>query len=881
MKLSDRFYRLLIKLCPAEFRDEYGDEMARLFRDRRRREGSARVLFEALPDLIITAWRQHMDMVWRDIRYSFRSMRKSPSFTTVAVLTLALGIGANTAIFSVVNAVLLRSLPYKESERLVRIWETAPKGRPGRDRVTVSPVNFLTWSRDRELFDDVAATTSGLNSTLILTGSDSPVKLMCDSVSSGFFRILGVQPILGRTFLPDEEQLGHDHVVLLSHDLWRTQFGADPQIVGRPITLDDHSYEVIGVMPAGFRPPDRLSSPEGAFLLKPLTYDAARATNRGEHFLNVIARLKAADALARTQARLDDLARQLEREYPQTNQGWGVRLVPLQRDLVGNVRQALLVLLGAVGCILLIACGNVANLFLSRVTAQAREMAIRTALGAGRLRLIRQLLTQSMLLASLGGALGVLLAFWGTNVLLKLAPRNIPRLYEAGIDLPVLAFVILTSLVTGLIFGLAPALQISRPDLNESLKDASRTSTGAAYGSRLRSVLVVAEVAIAMVLVIGAGLLIQSFRRIQSIEPGFRAEKVLAMDIAPPPLKYREPFARVAFFQQVMERVEVLPGVHSAAVVSDFPLGGSGGGGFRIEGRTPPANPREWDAEFRSISPRYFETMGIPVLDGRPFTALDGAKAIPVAIINKTMARRFWRDENPLGKRIRRRTPSDPPWLTIVGIAGDVRHQGQTREPCAEVYVPYQQPSWATSTTRFPFPRELVVRTDSDPANLVPALQRQVWAVDRNQPVSRVRTLQELLWNSVSQQRFNMLLLSLFGTLGLLLASVGIYGVLSYTVTRRIHEIGIRMALGAQPGRILAMVVGHGMGLAILGVGIGLVAALALTRVMSTLLFEITPTDPATFILVSALLLGVAFAACYIPARKATKVDPVMALRQG
>ena len=873
----ERVYRLLRLHCPAEFRDEYGSEMARLFRDRCRKEGSLRVLLEALPDLAITAWREHVETLWRDIRYGIRTMGKSPAFTAVAVLTLALGIGATTAIFSVVHAVLLRSLPYRDPERLARVWETAPKGRMGGDRTTVSPVNFLSWSRDADLFEDIAASTSGLNRTLTLTGTGAPTKLMADNVSGFFFRILGVQPILGRTFLREEEQPGHDRVVLLSYDLWQTQFGADPQVVGRSITLDNTSYEVIGVMPHGFRSPDRLSSRDGSFLLRPLTFDAARATDRGEHFLNVIARLKPGAKLSQTQRRLDAAARQIEREYPE-NKGWGVRLVPLRDDIVLNVRQALLVLLGAVGCVLLIACANVANLLLARVTAQSREMAIRSALGAGRFQLVRQLLTQSLLLAVFGGVLGVLVAFWGTDVLLKLAPRNIPRLAEARIDFPVLGFALLTSVLTGVVFGLAPALRMSRPDVNESLKEASRTSSGASAGSRLRGVLVVAEVAVAFVLVIGAGLLIRSFRLIQSVEPGFRAENVLAMDIAPPPSKYRQPFERVAFFQEVLERVEAVPGVRSAAVVSDFPLGGSGGGGFVIEGRTP-AHPKEWDAEFRSISPDYFRAMDIPLLEGRWFTRQDAAKAAPVAVVNKTMARRFWPGENPVGKRIRRRAPAGPPWLTIVGVVGDVRHSGLTREPYAEVYVPYQQPSWGTSEVPFPFPRELVVRTDLDPVSLVPILQRQVWATDKDQPVTRVRTLEGLVRDSVSRERFNMFLMAVFGAVGLVLALVGIYGVLSYTVTRRIHEIGIRMALGAERGQVLAMVIAQGMRLAILGVGIGTVAGLALSRVMSALLFGITATDPATFVSVSALLLAVALAACSIPAWKATKVDPILALR--
>jgi putative ABC transport system permease protein len=876
--MPQRLYRALLLLFPAEFRHEYGSEMARLFRDRCRNEGVLRVVFEALPDLAMSAWREHMDALWSDIRYSMRSMRKSPGFSAVAVLTLGLAIGANTAVFSIVHAVLLRSLPYRDPDRLVRVWETAPPTRPRADRVPVSAANLLHWSQDPELFEDIAACNSGRNATVTLTGSETPVKLMADGVHGGFFRMLGVEPILGRVFLPEEEQPGRDQVVLLSYDLWQRQFGGDPAIVGQSITLDGHSHQVVGVMPAGFRSPERLTSSTGEFILRPLSFAADAVSDHGSHFLNVIARLKPGSSLSEVQAKLDVIARGIEGDFPESK-GWGARVTPLQNDLTGGVRQALWIVLGAVGCVLLIACANVANLLLARVTQQSREMAIRAALGAGRLRLIRQMLTQSLLLAWFGSALGIVLAYWGTDVLVRLAPQDIPRVQESGMHLPVLAFAGLISALTGVIFGLAPALQISRPALNESLRESSRSATGGAAGSRLRSVLVVAEMAVALVLVIGAALLIRTFQAVQSVEPGFRAENVLAMDIAPPQSAYPEPAARVAYFRQVLERVEALPGVRSAAVVSHFPLEGSGGGGFEIEGRDPAAAGPKLDAEFRSISPAYLETMGIVLLEGRSFAPQDAAGNEPVAIINNTMARRYWPNENPLGKRLRRRGPTERPWLTVVGIVGDVKHQGLTREPYAEVYVPYLQPSWGGQEGPFPFPRQLVVRGAADPQILVPALREQVWAVDKNQPVASVRLLARMLSDSVSPQRFNMLVLSVFAGIGLLLAAIGIYGVLSYAVTRRVHEIGIRVALGAQRGQIVGLIVGQGMTLALAGAGIGIAAAYALTSVLSSLLFGVTPTDAATFVAVPALLLGVAFAACYIPARKATRVNPMEALR--
>jgi len=876
--MPQQLYRLLLLLFPAEFRHEYGMEMARLFRDRCRNEGTLRVVFEALPDLAITAWREHMDALWSDIRYSLRGMRNSPGFTAVAVLTLALAIGANTAVFSIVHAVLLRSLPYRDSDRLVRVWETAPPTRPRFDRVPVSVANLLSWGANPDLFEEVAACNSGRNATVTLTGSETPVKLLADGVHGPFFRMLGVEPILGRVFLPEEEQPGHDQVVLLSYELWQRQFGADTAVVGQSVTLDGQSHQVVGVMPAGFRTPDRLASPSSEFILRPLAFDAAAASDYGSHFLSVIARLKSGSSLSEVQAKLDVIARGVEEADPY-NKGWGARVTPLQSDLTGGVRQALWIVFGAVACVLLIACANVANLLLARVTQQSREMAIRAALGAGRLRLIRQMLTQSALLALLGSALGIALAFWGTGILVSLAPQDIPRVQESGMHLPVLAFAGLISALTGVLFGLAPALQISRPDLNESLRESSRSTTGGAAGTRLRGVLVVGEMAVALVLVIGAALLIRTFQAVQSVEPGFRAENVLALDIGPPQSAYPETAARVAYFRQVLERVETLPGVRSAAVVSHFLLEGSGGGGFEIEGRDPAAAGPKLDAEFRSMSPAYIETLGILLLEGRSFAPQDAAGSETVAIINSTMARRFWPNENALGKRLRRRGPTERPWLTVVGIVGDVKHQGLTREPYAEVYVPYLQPSWGGQEGPFPFPRQLVVRGAADPRSLVPALREQVWAVDKNQPVSSVRMLARMLSDSVSPQRFNMLVLSVFAGVGLLLAAIGIYGVLSYAVTRRVHEIGIRVALGAQRGQIVGLIVGQGMTLAIAGAGIGMAAAFALTRVLSSLLFGVTPTDTATFVAVPALLLGVAFAACYIPAWRATRVDPMEALR--
>ncbi len=549
-----------------------------------------------------------LDDARTDLRHALRGFTKTPGFTTVAVITLALGIGANTAIFSVVNVVLLQSLPFHDADRLVRVWETDPPDRPRRsDRRPVSPVNFRDWSQDPELFADIAATTSGSNQNLTLTGSGTPTKILSDRVSGSFLRVLGVQPLLGRNFLPQEEQAGDDQVVLLSHDLWQTQFGSDPRIVGRSITLDASSYTVIGVLPRGFQSPDRLTSPSKTFLLRPLTFGALTEEDRGSHILYVIARLRPETTLEQAQAKVSGIARQVEAAHPEEMKGWGARVVALSDDVVMNIRPTLLALLAAVACLMLIACANVANLMLARVTSQSGELAIRAALGAGRSRLARQLLAQSLLLAICGGAIGIVVAVWLMDVLLNLAPANIPRLSEASINAPVLAFALAMSLVTSLFFGTLPALQASTPDVGTSLKQVGRTTS---FGSaRVRHLLVITEVAIAVTLVIEAGLLINTFRRIQSVELGMRSDNVLAMEIAPPASRYPQPAARVAFFREVLEKAEALPGVRSAAVISHVPFGGSSGGGFLIEGRTP-SDPREWDAEFRSASGEYLPNHG-------------------------------------------------------------------------------------------------------------------------------------------------------------------------------------------------------------------------------------------------------------------------------
>jgi predicted permease len=815
----------------------------------------------------------------QDIRYAIRGFRRSPGFAAVVVVTLAFGIGASTAIFSVVHAVLLRSLPYHNADRLVRVWETDPPERARRsDRRPVSPASFQDWRREHAVFADIAATTSGSNQSLTLTNAGTPLKITRDRVTGSFLRVLGVQPILGRGFLPQEEQPGQDQVVLLSYDLWEIRFGRDNDLVGRSITLDGNSYTVIGVLPQGFRSPDRLNSPNTSFLLTPLTSDTLTADARGSHILYVIARLQPGTTLQRAQSRVAELARTVERLDPEMK-GWSGRVVPLSDDIVANIQPTLLALVGAVGCLMLIACANVANLLLARVSRQSAELAIRAALGAGRVRLARQLLAQSLILATCGGAVGVLMAVWLMDVLVALAPTDIPRLGEAGMNGSVMAFAIGVSVLTSLLFGMLPALQAAKRNVNASLQQVGRTVTDAFASTRLRNALVIAEVAITIALVIEAGLLVNTFRRVQAVDLGINADNVIAMEIAPPLTKYPQPSARIAFFQHVLERVEALPGVRSAAVVSHMPFGGSSGGGFLIEDRLA-SDPREWDAEFRAVSRDYFRTMGIPILAGRSLTAQDTANGPLVAVINKAMAQRFWPNDSPLGKRIRRRSgPVELPWLTIVGIAGDVRHLGPTRDVFFEVYIPYTQPSWASSGAPFPFPRELVVRTQTDPGQMASLLQQQVWSIDKDQPVTAVRTLDSLAQASVSRQRFTMLLFGAFGFIALVLAMIGIHSVLSYTVTQRTHEIGIRAAMGAKPGHLIARVMGQGLTPVAAGVVIGIGAAVMLTRFTSTLLFGVTPTDPTTFLSVSALFVLMASFTCYYSASKAARVDPLVALR--
>jgi predicted permease len=814
--------------------------------------------------------RRWEDEMMQDLRYGIRMLLKKPGFTLIAILTLALGIGANTAIFSVVNGVLLRTLPYHDPGALVMVWAHRPilQARLGIPDFPVAPADFADWRNQNHVFEQMAALhVQKLN----LTSGGEPELAGGVRASAGLFPMLGVNAVLGRTFLPEEEEPGAPRVALISHWLWQRRFGSDPQLIGQKITLNNEAHTVIGVLPPGFQFPRKGALPAGyefpaqVDLYLPTAFTPQELSSRRGNYLAVLARLKPGVSIAGAQAEMEAIARRLTEQYPQTNSDKSVRLVALHQQITGKTRTALLVLLGAVGFILLIACANVANLLLARNAGRASELAIRTALGAGRQRILRQLLTESLLLAFSGGALGLWLAWWGVKLLLALSPGNLPRTDEIRLDTSVAGFTLLISILTGIVFGLLPALQASRPDLNEALKEGGRAAAGARR-QRLRSFLIVGEVALTFVLLIGAGLLVRSFARLVKINPGLDPHSVLTMDIQLPRAKYTSP-QQATFFQQTLERVRALPGVEAAAAAYPLPLGGSHWSTwFTIEGKTLPPG-ETFNAGICSVSPDFFKTLRIPLRTGRLLAESDSANAPPVVVINEAAAQRFWSGEDPLGARI----SIGGPLYEVVGVVKDVKHSALDEAAIPEIYFPLTQ-----------FPQDfmtLTVRASGDPWQMIAAVRDQVWAVDKDQPVSNIQTMERLMANSAAPRRFNLLLLGAFALLGLTLASVGLYGVLSYTVTQRAHEIGIRLALGARTADVLKLVIGQGMRMALIGLLIGLGGALALTRLMKSLLFEMSATDPLTFVGVALLLMSVALLACYLPARKATKIDPLAALR--
>ena len=803
-----------------------------------------------------------MTIMLQDLRYGLRGLIKNPGFATIAVATLALGIGANTAIFSVVNAVLLRPLPYKEVDRIVTVWEDNIK--TGKKEDGASPANFLDWRDQSQVFERLA-TAEPYGHTL--TGNSDPERFRSWLVSEGFFEILGVKPLYGRTFLPEENQPGNNRVIIMGESLWRQRFGADPKLVGQSLLLNGQPHEVIGIMPAACQ------FPAGRVMWAPLVFRDSYRQDRGSAYFKVIGRLKPGVTSEQAQQEMSAIQSRLTEQYPQDNKERGARVIPLAEQMRAEARPALLLLLGAAGFVLLIACANVANLLLARGAARQKEFAIRAALGAVRARLVRQLITESVSLAVLGGAGGLLMAWWGVDTLLAFSPGNLPRQSEIGFDGRVLVFALAVSVLTAFLFGLAPALQFSKPDLNETLKEGGRGARDGSARHRLRNVLVISEIALALTLLIGAGLLIRSFVQLLQVDPGFAARKAISLEVHVWGSS-RTPQQRAAFFEQTLNRIAALPGVEAAGAVSALPFHDNSidiNGTFSVEDRPPPPPGQEPSAFLTSVTADYFKAMGIPLRSGRLFTSFDRDSAPPVVLISETAARRFWPDENPVGKKIKLGFVAESKVREIVGIVGDARHDGLDSDPRTEVFLPHLQEPYGSMT--------YIVRTTAEPSMVLQAIKNEVWAVNKNLPFSSIATIDDLVSRSLGERRFNLVLLGAFAAIALALASIGIYGLMSFSTSRRTHEIGLRMALGAQSRDIIEQILKEGMILTISGLALGLIASIGLTRLLSSLLFGVSATDPLTFIAISIVLAGVALVACFVPARRATRIDPMVALR--
>ena len=811
-----------------------------------------------------------METVFNDVRFGLRSLIKRPSFTSIAIVTLALGIGANTAIFSVVNAVLLRRLPFTHPEQLVTLWERNPK--QGYEQNPPAAGNFIDWRDQNRVFAQMAIYEP--SKKFNLSFEDRAERITGAAVSASLFDLLGVSPVRGRAFSSAEEQTGRNQVVVISEAFRRSHFVANPTPVGETLALDGKNYEIIGVMPEGFQFPGgsgtvlRTFTAAPANLWVPLTLDAETIRQRSSHSLNVIGRLKPGVTVAQATSEMDAIQQRLEQQYPTFYVGSNVKIVPLGEQVVGATRRPILVLLGAVAFLLLIACANVANLLLARAASRKKEIALRAALGAGRIRIIRQLLTESLLLSFAGGVAGTLLAAWGVRALSTIVPANFPRRDEISIDLWVLGFTLLISVLTGVVFGLGPAMTSAKVNLTEALKAGGRNTAGAP-SHRLRNLLVIAEISLALVLLIGASLMIQSFLRLQNVNAGFKTDHRLTMEVSLPPTSYPRA-QRPAFFQQLLERTSKLPGVEAIAAAKHLPLSGDNMNfAFDIEGRPFP-NGQSPGADCRVVTPDYFKTLEIPLIKGRILSDSDSPQSAHVLLINERMARRYFPNEDPIGKTIVLGINNFTG--QIVGVVGDVKHVGLDAEVNEEVYVAYAQASFWTDMN-------LIVKTSGDPASVVGPIRNEVASLDRNVPIGKVRTMDAVVAESVAQPRFRTFLLTLFGIVALLLATVGIYGVMSYAVTQRTQEIGIRMALGAQISDVRRLIVGHGIALALIGVAGGVAGAFVLTRLLATLLFGVTPTDVRTYAAVSIGLIAAALIACFVPARRATKVDPLVALR--
>jgi putative ABC transport system permease protein len=805
-----------------------------------------------------------LDTLFQDVRYGLRTLRKSAGFTTVAVLTLALGIGANTAIFSVIRAVLLSPLPYDKPDRIVLVWESNPAA--GFNQFAVAPPNYVDWHRDSSSFESMASAARG---TFNYTGGAEPERLSGARVAAPFFAVFGVQPALGRTFVAEDDVVGKAHVVVLGHGLWMRRFGGDRNILGKALTLDGQTYSVIGVMPEGFQYPTRVE----LWLPSEFTARDLGPGARGAHYLRVMARMKPGVSIEQAQAEMTGIAKRLQEQYPDMNKGWSALVVSINEATVGNIRATLLVLFGAVGFLLLIACANVANLLLARAATRQREMAIRTSLGAGRWRIARQLLTESVMLSAMGSALGLFLAEWGVRALRTLPPSNLPRAAGIQLDLTVMGFTAVLAFATGILFGLGPALQNLRNAPSETLKEGGRTASAGRHG--MRSFLVVLETTLALMLLVGSGLLLKSFLRLQQVDPGYQSKNLLTASVSLPGSKYATDPQKAQFFEQLLLRLQNLKGVQAVGAASSNPLEGQAYSfAFATKELSAVAPTEQPSAGFYTVSPDYFRTLGIPLLTGRTFTPQDIAGGPHVVIISQSVAKQFFRDRNPLGQLIfiGNSGPEEGQiWREVVGVVGDIKDEGLEAGGSLALYEPHQQKTWGEMT--------VFLRTEGDPSQMASVVRSEVMALDKDQPVAAIATGGELMARAVAQPQLRTLLLAIFAGVALVLAGFGVYGVMSNTVAQRTHEIGVRMALGAQQGSMLRLVVGNGMRLTLLGVALGIGGALMLTRVMKGFLFQVTPTDPETFAAVAFFLVMVAFLASYIPARRAMRVDPVVALR--
>lgn len=813
------------------------------------------------------------DMI-QDVRYGLRMLGKNPGFTAVAVLTLALGIGANTAIFSVLDAVFLKSLPYRDADSLVLIWGASPSQGTSRDQLSFT--DTADYRAQNHVFEDVA-NFGGWGAVMANAGGAEMVRVLL--VTDGYFRIIRVQPLLGRDFTAEEQIDGKDNVVILSYGTWRNRFAGDPGVVGRTITLNGKLHTIVGVMPASLAPlPKRLVDEQPTEIYRPVGENYGEAHRSGRH-LRAVARLKPGTSLAQAQAEMTAIAARLEKQHPESDTDYTVKVVPLREDLVGYLRPALTVLFAAVGCVLLISCANVANLLLGRATAREKEIAVRAALGAGRRRLVRQFLTESLLLSLAGGGVGFLLAIWGTAVLAFAGAKAIPFLSSVHMDRGVLGFTLGVSLLTGILFGLFPALRASRPSLIESIKEGGRTSLAASTRSWFRNGLVISELAAAVVLLAAAGLLIRSLYHLRGVNPGFNPKNVLTMDMSLSENRYAKAAEKIGFYDKLIHRAQKLPGVRSVAMFHPLPISGDfDTTGVAIE-EYPVARGSEASADRYIVTPEFLDAMQIALLKGRGFTERDTMETAPVVIVNQAMAERFWPKEDAIGKRIqiawepgwKDLAPDKTPLRTVIGIVANIKQFGLDTADEPQLYVPHAQYPVAGAN--------LVVRTETNPAAAGPEVRHLVRSLDPSETVWGLATYDELLADSIALRRFTMLLVGVFASVAFLLAAIGVYGVMAYMVAQRTHEMGVRVALGAQRLQLLTLVVGQGLRLAVAGATIGLVAAAGLTRLLSSMLFGVTSSDPASFVGAAALLVGVVGVACYIPARRVSRIDPLVALR--